>query len=197
MLDDDSLPLRAEVERALTGHPDPELAPYADLARACPGDPGIVAALLLHHVNLRPGQALYLGAGVPHAYLGGLGVEIMANSDNVLRCGLTTKHIDAPELMRVVDFTPAAPSLVVPECADGELRYRPPAPEFALTRYDLTRSHEVPGGLPRIVLCLEGETHLDDLTLRPGESAFIPAVAGVGLSGKGVAYCAQPGAFTL
>ncbi|MEV4374784.1 mannose-6-phosphate isomerase, class I [Nonomuraea sp. NPDC049637] len=204
MLDDASAPLRAQVEDALAGSSDPDLAPYADIAAACPGDPGVVAALLLNHVDLRPGQALYLGAGVPHAYLGGVGVEIMASSDNVLRCGLTSKHVDAPELMRVVDFTPAEPHLVEPERpAGGERRYVPPAPEFALTRYDLGEavSFELPGGLPRIVLCLEGEARLGpdrgELTLRPGESAFVPAVAGAGLSGKGVAYVAQPGAFTL
>ncbi|MGP3937718.1 mannose-6-phosphate isomerase, class I [Nonomuraea sp. KM88] len=211
MLDDASRPLRAQVERALldlgpgsgtgTGGGD-DLAPYAGIARACPGDPGIVAALLLHHVDLLPGQALYLGAGVPHAYLGGIGVEIMANSDNVLRCGLTTKHVDVPELMRVVDFTPAAPHVVPPgHDTAGEHRYRPPAPEFALTRYDLTgqAAHTLPGGVPRMVLCVDGESRLGEgLTLRPGQSAFVPAAAPpVRLSGKGTVYGAEPGAFTM
>ncbi len=71
-------------------------APYADIAHHYPGDPGVIAAMLLNYVQLQPGEALYLGAGVPHAYLDGLGVEIMANSDNVLRCGLTPKHVDVP-----------------------------------------------------------------------------------------------------
>ncbi|WP_342774873.1 mannose-6-phosphate isomerase, class I [Nonomuraea longispora] len=202
MLDDASGPLRDQVEHALIGTGDDELAPYAGIARACPGDPGIVAALLLHHVDLFPGQALYLGAGVPHAYLDGIGVEIMANSDNVLRCGLTTKHVDVPELMRVVDFTPAGPHLIHPgHDTAGEHHYRPPAPEFALIRYDLTgeAAHTLPGGVPRIVLCLDGETRLGEgLTLRPGRSAFVPAAAApVRVSGKGTAYCAEPGAFTL
>lgn len=68
---------------------------YDGIARACPGDPGLLAALLLQHVRLGPGEGVFMGAGVPHAYLGGLGVEIMAASDNVLRCGLTSKHVDA------------------------------------------------------------------------------------------------------
>ncbi|QFY10468.1 mannose-6-phosphate isomerase, class I [Nonomuraea phyllanthi] len=200
MLDDAHRPLRAQVEQALLARDgDPELAAYRDIARACPGDPGVTAALLLHHVSLRPGQALYLGAGVPHAYLGGIGVEIMANSDNVLRCGLTTKHVDVPELMRVVDFTPAPPHLVRPEeDARGEHHYRPPVPEFALTRYDLDTPHSLAGGAPRIVVCVDGEARLGDLALRPGESAFVPAaVPSVRLSGKGTAYGASPGAFTM
>ncbi|MEV0232856.1 mannose-6-phosphate isomerase, class I [Nonomuraea sp. NPDC050786] len=200
MLDDANRPLRAQVEQALLAvDGDPDLAVYGDIARACPGDAGVTAALLLHHVNLRPGQALYLGAGVPHAYLGGIGVEIMANSDNVLRCGLTTKHIDVPELMRVVDFTPSEPHRVRPEeDVRGEHHYRPPAPEFALARYDLETPHSLAGGVPQIVVCVDGEAHLEELTLRPGESAFVPAaVPSVRLSGKGTAYCASPGAFTM
>ncbi|MFC4011260.1 mannose-6-phosphate isomerase, class I [Nonomuraea purpurea] len=201
ILDDANAPLRAQAEQALLTRDDDVLAPYADIARAYPGDPGIVAALLLNHVTIQPGQALYLGAGVPHAYLGGIGVEIMANSDNVLRCGLTTKHVDVPELMRVVDFTPGEPFLVEPtQDTPGVYDYRPPAPEFALTRHELTGEtpQALPGGLPQIVLCLDGELRVgDNLFLRPGQSAFVPASAGpVRLSGKGTAYRAQPGAFT-
>ncbi|MFG1703041.1 mannose-6-phosphate isomerase, class I [Nonomuraea sp. M3C6] len=197
IFDDASRPLRAQVEQALLARDDDDLAGYAAIARSCPADPGVVAALLLHHVNLLPGQALYLGAGVPHAYLGGIGVEIMANSDNVLRCGLTSKHIDVPELMRVVDFTPGDPFLVRPSHdVQGEYDYRPPAPEFGLTRYDLTEgtAHSLPGGVPQIVVCIEGEAHLGaGLTLRPGQSAFIPATAAsTPLAGKGTAYRAQP-----
>ncbi|SEG99902.1 mannose-6-phosphate isomerase [Nonomuraea solani] len=196
MLDDGSAPLRAEIERALLDSDD--FAVYAGIARACPGDRGVAAALLLHHVTLEPGEALYLGAGVPHAYLGGIGVEIMANSDNVLRCGLTGKHVDVPELMRVVDFTPSDPHVVAPESgAPGEHAYRPPAPEFALTRYDLG-THTLPGGVPQIVVCIEGEAVVGEVSLRPGQSAFVPAGApSTILSGKGVAYRAEPGAFTL
>ncbi|MEO3872084.1 mannose-6-phosphate isomerase, class I [Nonomuraea sp. B12E4] len=199
IFDDASRPLLAQVEQALLGQEGGDgLGVYAGIARACPGDPGVVAALLLHHVNLLPGEALYLGAGVPHAYLGGIGVEIMANSDNVLRCGLTTKHIDVPELMRVVDFTPGDPFLVRSERdVPGEHHYRPPAPEFALTRYDLSEGspHTIPGGDPQIVVCIEGEARLGtgSLTLRPGESAFIPAAAPTtSLTGKGTTYRALP-----
>ncbi|MGW1143337.1 mannose-6-phosphate isomerase, class I, partial [Streptomyces zhihengii] len=105
-------------------------APYADLAHHYPGDPGVIAAMLLNHVRLQPGEALFLGAGIPHAYLNGLGVEIMANSDNVLRCGLTPKHVDVPELLRVVRFEASDPGVLRPEAsADGEELYATPIDE--------------------------------------------------------------------
>jgi mannose-6-phosphate isomerase len=85
---------------------DPSLATAASLALEYPGDPGIVISLLLNRVTLARGEALYLPAGNIHAYLDGLGVELMAASDNVLRGGLTPKHIDVPELLGVLDFTP-------------------------------------------------------------------------------------------
>lgn len=113
-------------------------APYADLAHHYPGDPGVIAAMLLNHVRLQPGEALFLGAGIPHAYLNGLGVEIMANSDNVLRCGLTPKHVDVPELLRVVRFEASDPGVLRPEAsADGEELYATPIDEFRLSRYSL------------------------------------------------------------
>ncbi|CAM5480094.1 hypothetical protein SCALM49S_06566 [Streptomyces californicus] len=113
-------------------------APYARIAHHFPGDPGVLAAMLLNYVRLQPGEALFLDAGVPHAYLDGLGVEIMANSDNVLRCGLTPKHIDVPELLRIVRFEATEPGVLRPEAApSGEELYETPADEFALSRYTL------------------------------------------------------------
>lgn len=113
-------------------------APYARIAHHFPGDPGVLAAMLLNYVELQPGEALFLGAGVPHAYLDGLGVEIMANSDNVLRCGLTPKHIDVPELLRIVRFEATEPGVLRPEAApSGEELYETPVDEFALSRYTL------------------------------------------------------------
>lgn len=184
MLDESSRPILAAVEPALTGV-------YADIARVHPGDPGILAALLLNHVELRPGEALFLAAGVPHSYLGGLAIEVMANSDNVLRCGLTGKHMDVPELMRVVEFAPAAPARVEP----AGNRYSTSAEEFTLIRHDLGDDpEELPAGLPQTVLCLEGEARLGPLTLARGEAAFIPAGAPVTtLTGKGALYRVLPG----
>lgn len=159
-------------------------AAYAGAARDFPGDPGIIAALLLNHVVLRPGEALYLGAGVPHAYLSGLGVELMANSDNVLRCGLTPKHVDVPELLRVVDFRATEPAVLSPQAvagADGEELYPAPVDEFRLSRYTLDgRPRTVDGRTPQILLVTAGEARLTDaagrtLELSRGQSAFLPA----------------------
>ncbi|MER7795635.1 mannose-6-phosphate isomerase, class I [Streptomyces sp. NPDC097640] len=172
---------------------------YASIARHYPGDPGVIAAMLLNYVRLQPGEALYLGAGVPHAYLDGLGVEIMANSDNVLRCGLTPKHIDVPELLRVVHFESAAPGVLRPEAEpSGEEVYATPIDEFRLSRYVLA---EGTGSLPlssrtaQILLCASGTAVLRgtdgdgaELRLARGESAFVPAGEAVALSGPGTVF---------
>ncbi|MGW4691144.1 mannose-6-phosphate isomerase, class I [Kitasatospora cineracea] len=175
----------AAVARAVTAaapaDPTGELAGYAFAAAEHPGDPGLVAALLLNHVRLQPGEALYLGAGLPHAYLRGTGVEIMSNSDNVLRCGFTPKHVDVPELLKVVDFRAGRPEVLRPEPGpDGERHYPVPIDEFRLSRYELTdRPATLPGDAPQILLCTAGTAHLasggQELTLRHGESAFLPA----------------------
>ncbi|AUG78518.1 Mannose-6-phosphate isomerase [Kitasatospora sp. MMS16-BH015] len=162
---------------------DGQFAGYAFAAREFPGDTGLLAALLLNYVRLQPGEALYLGAGVPHAYLRGLGVEILANSDNVLRGGFTPKHIDVPELLRVVVFAGGRPEVLRPTVgADGEQLYPVPIDEFRLSRYQPTSAAPAAlgGTAPQILLCTEGSAVLNgadgsSLTLAPGESAFLPA----------------------
>ncbi|QIS05835.1 mannose-6-phosphate isomerase, class I [Nocardia brasiliensis] len=154
-----------------------------ELAEAYPGDAGVLAALLLNRLTLEPGQGLFLAAGNLHAYLRGLGVEIMANSDNVLRGGLTPKHVDVPELLRVLDFEPIDLPVVLPEPAgDGSVRYPTPAPEFALRRFDLVAgSGQVPltEAGPGIVLCTAGSVRLlqgtTELALQRGAAAWISA----------------------
>lgn len=112
-----------------------DLGTIAELSDQYPGDPGVLVALLLNRVSLRPGEALYLPAGNIHAYLSGLGIEVMASSDNVLRGGLTPKHVDTAELLSTVVFEPLAPPSLAPEYTllDQEL-YRPPFDEFQLQR---------------------------------------------------------------
>ncbi|MGW5361663.1 mannose-6-phosphate isomerase, class I [Actinopolymorpha pittospori] len=176
-------------------HPDADLA--RRLGQKYPGDPGVVAALLLNHVQLSPGEALYLPAGNLHAYVQGVGVEILANSDNVLRGGLTAKHIDLPELLRILDFTPRATEVLL---ADEEGVYDTPAKEFRLSRFEVTGGTEVtiePDG-PQILLCVEGHvaarSELGKVDLTPGRSAWVGATEGqVTLAGEGTVFRAGSG----
>ncbi|MFF7330720.1 mannose-6-phosphate isomerase, class I [Streptomyces sp. NPDC090306] len=169
-----------------------EYTPYADIARHYPGDPGVIAAMLLNHVRLQPGEALFLGAGVPHAYLDGLGVEIMATSDNVLRCGLTPKHVDVPELLRVVRFEPSEPGVLRPEAsADGEELYEAPIDEFRLSRYVVSgggAAHDLTRPAPQILLCTAGTVLVGQEELTPGRSVFVPAGETARVSGAGTVF---------
>ncbi|PSM37198.1 mannose-6-phosphate isomerase, class I [Streptomyces dioscori] len=167
-------------------------APYASIAHHYPGDPGVIAAMLLNYVQLQPGEALFLGAGVPHAYLNGLGVEIMANSDNVLRCGLTPKHVDVPELLRIVRFEAGDAGVLRPEASpDGEEVYETPIDEFRLSRYVLPAGgpgRDLIRGTPQILLCTAGSVRTGDVTLVPGGSVFVPADEAVEVSGNGTIF---------
>ncbi|MFB6524364.1 mannose-6-phosphate isomerase, class I [Streptomyces sp. NPDC056401] len=170
-------------------------APYAGLVHHYPGDPGVIAAMLLNHVQLQPGEAMFLGAGIPHAYLDGLGVELMANSDNVLRCGLTPKHVDVPELLKVTLFEPGDPGILRPE-GNGEEVYETPIDEFRLSRFVLAAGgapRVLPDGTAQILLCTAGSPTArspksGELTLTPGESVFVPAGEKVELSGTGTVF---------
>jgi mannose-6-phosphate isomerase len=167
----------------------PERAWAIALDRLYPGDVGVVCALLLNLVHLEPGQAIYLGAGNLHAYLGGVGIEIMASSDNVLRGGLTTKHVDVPELMRVLDFVDGPVAALHGRVVDAAERvYDTPAREFRLSVIDLAAEadplvRQVSG--PEILLCVSGAVVVApttaphaELTLERGASAFIPGGSG-------------------
>ncbi|MEV1027082.1 mannose-6-phosphate isomerase, class I [Streptomyces sp. NPDC050264] len=166
--------------------------PYAGIAHHYPGDPGVIAAMLLNYVQLQPGEALFLGAGVPHAYLNGLGVEIMANSDNVLRCGLTPKHVDVPELLRIVRFEATDPGVLRPEASpDGEELYDTPIDEFRLSRFvrpEDAPAHDLTATTPQILLCTAGSVRAGELALAPGDSAFVPAGEKVEVSGVGTVF---------
>ncbi|CAM5743202.1 mannose-6-phosphate isomerase OS=Streptomyces alboniger OX=132473 GN=manA PE=3 SV=1 [Streptomyces alboniger] len=167
-------------------------APYADIAHHYPGDPGVIAAMLLNHVRLQPGEALFLGAGIPHAYLNGLGVEIMANSDNVLRCGLTPKHVDVPELLRIVRFEPSDPGVLRPEASlDDEEIYETPIDEFRLSRYVLPEgaaAHDLTRATPQILLCAAGSVRAGEYELTAGQSVFVPAGEKAEVSGAGTLF---------
>ncbi|MDX2356679.1 mannose-6-phosphate isomerase, class I [Dietzia sp. PP-33] len=163
-----------------------EATTVVELAERYPTDPGVLGALLLNRVVLRPGEAVYLGPGQLHAYLRGVGVEVMANSDNVLRGGLTPKHVDVPELMRVLEFDPLADPTVRPVPAGrgipGEMDYPTPEPDFALSRIAAPPGSAPvtyrPDG-PEVLLCTSGRLLVTENgatgTLGPGHAVWVPA----------------------
>jgi mannose-6-phosphate isomerase len=160
-----------------------ELGTVISLNEKYPGDPGVLISLLLNRISLKPGEAVYLPAGNVHAYLHGLGVEVMASSDNVLRGGLTPKHVDVPELLRTVDFHPVAvPMLAAEKTVMDQEIFRPPFREFQLQRIELgPDAGPVPLAQagPAVVIVVAGDVYLDspkgDLELSRGGSAFVAA----------------------
>jgi mannose-6-phosphate isomerase len=178
-----------------------ECAAIAAVASDHPGDMGIVAALLLRYAELQPGQVVFLPAGGPHAYLRGTGIELLANSDNVVRAGLTGKHIDIPELLKLINTGAGVPMLAPRDLGDGVVAFDPPVPEFRLYRASLGASEvTLPGDGPRLVLSVDGTLALTDaagatLKLGRGESAFLSAADGtVTATGPSEAFVASVGA---
>lgn len=176
-----------------------------------PTDLGALFPALFNLFCLEPGQALYLDSGEPHAYLEGLGIELMANSDNVLRGGLTRKHLDIPELLNILTFQEQVLSVILPrKCSEVEWVYDTPADEFRLSVISVfpdiywispeKRSAE-------ILLCTQGQVVLDSgpdndpIHLYKGRSVMVPAsVASYRLSGSGLCYKASvpgPAGFVL
>src|SRR4051794_33616207 len=158
-----------------------------------PDDAGVLGTLLLNPVVLAAGEAMFTAAGVIHAYTSGCGVEIMAASDNVLRAGLTSKHVDIPELLEITNFTPTPPPLWAGtrlRDADGTV-LAPPVEEFELVVASIDGEDPVTDDVrPMIVLCLDGEIGVSGATasdtLRPGQSVFVTDGDGrVRLTGRG------------
>ncbi|WP_368541022.1 mannose-6-phosphate isomerase [Enterobacter soli] len=163
------------------------------IAEFYPDDSGLFSPLLLNVVKLNPGEAMFLFAETPHAYLQGVALEVMANSDNVLRAGLTPKYIDIPELVANVKFVakPASELLTQPVKQGAELDFPIPVEDFAFSLHDLSQAEtEVAQDSAAILFCVEGEAvlHKDAqrLVLKPGESAFIAAnESPISISGAG------------
>lgn len=165
----------------------------ASLAETYPGDAGVVISLMCNHLKLAPGEAVYLPAGNLHAYLSGAGVEVMASSDNVLRGGLTSKHVDLAALIEVLDFTDAKVPVLHPVLGPGGLRYPVPIEDFDLTRCQLdSGSGALTTAGPQVLLCTEGTAVLGtgsgELVLEKGRSAFVPAGEPVSARGPAVLY---------
>ncbi len=160
------------------------------LAAAYPGDIGAIIALLLNRVVLSPGDALMLPAGNLHAYIQGVGVELMANSDNVLRGGLTPKHVDVPGLIQVVDWNPLHGPAIRPSPVPdangqpGVVRYPSPSDEFRLDAITLTVDAGVTLAVegPELLWCHTGSAQIgvtgtQPLTVTAGDAVFVPAAA--------------------
>jgi mannose-6-phosphate isomerase len=191
----DNPPDVAEVVAASDGQPL-----VAELAQAYPGDVGVILALLLNRVRLRPDEAVFMPAGNLHAYLRGVGVEVMAASDNVLRGGLTPKRIDVPELLRVLRFEVLSQPIRRPTVLEpGLVTWPVPVDDFVLHRARVggdTPALTLPGSGPRVALCLRGQVRVDDgvspVVLTSGQAAFAPAGrAELAVSGDGELYQAR------
>jgi mannose-6-phosphate isomerase len=207
-----------EGDRLAKGHPEyaEEWKTAADFAARYPGDPAVIAPLYLNLLDLAPGEAVFLPAGILHAYIEGFGVELMANSDNVLRGGLTKKHVDERELAKILEFRPFYPVIArAPgeDASGGEpaaslYTYPADCREFSLSVIRGT-GQRIPffRGGPHIFIVIRGKAELscdggaETLTLLPGESAFIAAGSavpdapeeGLSLRGDFTLYAAGPG----
>lgn len=173
------------------------------LQQQYPGDIGVLSPLLLNLVELKPGQALFLDAGQLHAYLDGVGVEVMANSDNVLRGGLTPKHVDVPELLNILNFSAMRLNILEPQTMDPSESYYPsPVDDFRLSVISVQPSkpyvYDNRSFRPEILLCTNSTNGLQcrlkhaAVTLSQGRSLFVPAkVTGYSLHGSGTVYKAS------
>jgi mannose-6-phosphate isomerase len=171
-----------------------------------PADPMVLAPLLLDTVRLAAGQTVFVPAGVPHCYLSGLGLEILAASDNVLRCGLTTKPIEVEELLRVVDCRPLAPSgSLITVLGEHEVSWRPEVEDFQLSRIEVSTSQDGDPVLadasitgPQVIFCARGEVQVQaggrTLHLTGGHSGFVTAEVGpLTFTGEGEVFRASTG----
>jgi mannose-6-phosphate isomerase len=170
-----------------TAAKDPIGAWILRLYQYYPEDIGILGPAFLNLVTLAPGQALFLESGELHAYLHGMGIEIMANSDNVLRAGLTVKHVDIDELLAVARFDSTSIEILTPETvAPLESRYPVRAEEFVLSMIILKQKTFYAAPEARsveILLCTAGTARLthpgltQEIILTPGDSVLVPARA--------------------
>ncbi len=190
----------SDVVAAARSAADAAYATVVELAAWYPHDPGVIVSLLLNRVTLEPGEAMFVPPNTMHSYLRGVGVEVMAASDNVVRAGLTGKRVDVAELLETTDYAPGAPQLVTPRRGgDAEQVFAPDVDEFSLSmvRAPSAAEHAWHDGLPRTVLCLRGSFSLaaggTAVELERGDAVFIAAGApAVHVAGTGIVASAAP-----
>ncbi|MCK3197388.1 mannose-6-phosphate isomerase, class I [Escherichia coli] len=161
-----------------------EFSLILELAKTYPGDIGLFAPLILNVLTLQPGEAMYLDARTPHAYLKGAGLEVMANSDNVLRAGLTQKHIDVEELASCTLFEekPKDKLLLQPNLVGNKQSYAIPVPDFEFDCFLKADNEQIQVRSAEIVFAIDSDVEVshqseESLVLKKGESVFIPAYA--------------------
>lgn len=207
LLSDAARDVVADVEAAVGTARSAEFASELDVARwlstEAPGDPGLAVALLMNVVVLDRGEGVFVPAGVLHAYFDGLGVELMAASDNVLRGGFTSKHVDVAELAAVLDATSGPVPVVRAVAVDGATgdvgTYPVPVPDFELTRVRVDAA--APARLPlhgtAVVLATAGEVVVaqgdESRALSPGHALLATPHEPLAVSGAGEAFVAQAG----
>ncbi len=152
-------------------------------------DCGVLFPLILNQFTLKPGEAIFLGAGIPHAYMGGTGLEVMANSDNVLRGGLTSKHMDREELIKITNFDQTGSQVQTGKTTNGVTKFDIPCPDFQMELIDFSVAQEVFGGISQsaeLIFTLEGKVQCQGESFVPGDAFLIPACCGeVSITGGG------------
>jgi len=181
---------------------DPVYRTVTELGRRHPRDPAVIVSLLLNAVTLMPGEALFVPPNTLHSYVRGVGVEVMATSDNVLRAGLTGKPVHVDRVLDSADYLPAPPRIVRPRpVSKDELVLDPGVSEFCMSvlRCESVTERLWDGRQPRTVLCLSGSFSMTgpgaEVTVRPGDAAFVaPGSEAVRVLGRGTLISAMPGA---
>lgn len=167
-------------------HGSSEAELVTELAEQYPNDPAVAVTLLLNRVHLRPGEALFLDAGNLHAYLSGVGVEVMGASDNVVRGGLTDKVVNVDELLSIVRYdTLHDPVLSPVEVRQGEWRYPTPRAPFELWRFDVSERMSHTAGSRELLVCTDG----DSAVLQRGEAAYLAPGESIDLEGPSTVFC--------
>lgn len=207
ILDDDRRDIVTDVVVAAVDHTT-DAGLVGDFARTAvlldehfPGDPSLLAALLLNRVRLAPGEAIHVPPGTMHAYLHGTGLEVLGNSDNTIRGGLTDKYMNPTLLVEVVDFTARPTPIIRPTQVSAGLWHYPVGEEvFSTWRMDVQpgRVIDTPAtDSPRIIITTSGEvgisTGMDALMLPQGHAGFLPAGEHTKTSGNGTAYIVAGG----
>lgn len=185
----ESLSIRHEIIEACANHDSPNANWVTRLAHAYPNDPAVAVTLLLNYVVLQPGEALYLDPGNLHAYLRGAGVEVMGSSDNVVRCGLTNKHVDTEELLNTVVVRPLDTPVLRPQSKGqtsvGRLwKYETPGAPFNLWLHQIDGAETLRAQTRELILCGVGSTD----RLNRGEVCYLAPGEDITLKGKATLF---------